>query len=256
MRVTVLGSGTGIPAPDRCPTGFRVDVSGACWLLDLGSGTLRRLAESGGRPNDVTRILLTHLHPDHTADLVPFLFASRHGEGGRTAPLELVGPTGTDAWIHELLAAYGRWVAPRFPFSVRESLDGEFLLGGVRVTVRQMAHEAWSVGYRLESGGGALAFSGDTGEHAGVVELARGAAVFFAECSFPEGGGTATHLTPGSLARIAAAAGPGRVVITHVYPPVDPEAQAAAVRARWGGEVTAARDLEVFEVHPAGPVRP
>lgn len=261
MRVTVLGSGTGIPAAGRCGPGFLVDDGRSRSLLDLGSGILRRLAETGLQPGDVSRIFLTHLHPDHTADFVPFLFASRHGGGGRTEPLDLMGPLGTEAWVRETLGVYGRWVAPRFALNVREVLDETWSFGGARVASRQMAHEAYSVGYRWESGAGSVAFTGDTGEHPGLVELARGVGILFAECSLPDPAGQTevcaagrplAHLAPSSLARIAREAGPRRLVVTHVFPPTDPVAQAASVRALWGGDVVAASDLDSFDVGKPG----
>ena len=69
MRVTILGSGTAVPVADRFPAGYLVRAGGTTLLLDLGPGTLRRLAQTGVGLEAIDAVLLTHYHTDHCADL-------------------------------------------------------------------------------------------------------------------------------------------------------------------------------------------
>ena len=43
MKVTILGSGTGIPSLQRNAAGYLLEVDGLECLIDCGSGTLLRL---------------------------------------------------------------------------------------------------------------------------------------------------------------------------------------------------------------------
>lgn len=144
MEITLLGSGTGIPSAKRGSPGILVRLLGsdgaACesvqpgtdgnstdagvlrgprshtplsnpltsqgLLMDLGPGTCRQLARAGLNTNDVDCILLTHLHPDHANDLVPFFFAARYGES-RTKPLMLIGPRGFKLYHERLMNMFG-----------------------------------------------------------------------------------------------------------------------------------------------------
>ena len=77
MRLTVLGSGTAVPVPDRFPAGYLVERGASKVLVDCGPGSLRRLAQAGVSPAELDAVLLTHYHTDHCADLAALLFALR-----------------------------------------------------------------------------------------------------------------------------------------------------------------------------------
>ena len=94
MRLTVLGSGTAVPVPDRFPAGYLVESGGSKLMVDCGPGTLRRLAQSGVSPTELDAVLLTHYHTDHCADLAALLFALRSPQLAKTRPLRIYGLVG------------------------------------------------------------------------------------------------------------------------------------------------------------------
>ena len=80
MKVIILGSGTAIPMNDRGSPSLALFVDDRPILFDMGPGTLGRMARLGIGPEKIEKIFLTHFHPDHTADLIHFLFACRNPE--------------------------------------------------------------------------------------------------------------------------------------------------------------------------------
>jgi hypothetical protein len=113
MELTVIGSGTGVPSRRRGSPALA--VQGASWLtlLDLGSGTLRALLSYGLNFNAVDVLALTHLHPDHVGDLIPFLFATRYALGyTRTQPFTLLAARGFKEFHGKLKEAFGQWLEP------------------------------------------------------------------------------------------------------------------------------------------------
>ena len=78
MKLTILGSGSLFPYPNRGNSAYLLECSEATILLDGGSGTLRRIADFGLDYSSIDIICYTHLHIDHTFDLIPFLFALKH----------------------------------------------------------------------------------------------------------------------------------------------------------------------------------
>jgi ribonuclease BN (tRNA processing enzyme) len=70
MKIVIVGSGTGVPLPDRGSPSILLMVGGEYTLFDLGPGSLRQLLRIGVPHERIDRIFFTHFHPDHTADLV------------------------------------------------------------------------------------------------------------------------------------------------------------------------------------------
>ena len=75
MKLTILGSGNAVPTKHRSSSAYLLEASGVHFLIDAGSGTVRRLLEHEYHLGGINHILLTHTHPDHISDLVPLLHA-------------------------------------------------------------------------------------------------------------------------------------------------------------------------------------
>ncbi|MBE0594212.1 MAG: ribonuclease Z, partial [Gemmatimonadales bacterium] len=117
MRLTVLGSGTVAPTPDRAAAAHWIEAGDVRLLLDCGAGTLQRAASFGIPWERVTHVAITHFHVDHWGELPHFLFALRWGiEPARTAPLVLLGPRGLRARLTLAAGAFEDWlVRPEYP---------------------------------------------------------------------------------------------------------------------------------------------
>lgn len=246
MRLTTLGTGTVSLNSRRACAGHLVEAGAARVLMDCGGGVARRLAELGADWWGITHVALTHFHADHIADLPTLIFAWRHGRlPARAAPLEIIGPAGTAGLVERLAEAFGQWVAaPGFPLAVREIAPDEQLdLGdGVTLGARKVPHTDESVAYSVARGGRRLVYTGDTGVDPALGEWAAGADLLLAECSLPDEMAVPIHLTPADCARLAAAARPALLALTHLYPPLEQVDVAALVAAGWGGPVVVAYD--------------
>jgi ribonuclease BN (tRNA processing enzyme) len=252
LRVTVLGSGTLVPTGVRGPAGYAIEAGGRVLLLDGGSGTLRRLAEAGLDYRSIDHLFYTHIHPDHTGDLVPFLFAQRHIPGGaRRRDLQVFGPRGFASFFERLTGIFERWLfGGGYAVEVAELWEsGIALPGGVRVDAIPLRHSVAEVGYRITAPDGAVvAYTGDTDVTPAVSELARDVDVLIADCSSPDGQQIEGHLTPGLVGELAAAGRARMVVLSHLYPVCDGVDVAAQCRRRYGGRVVVAHDLMRLEV--------
>jgi ribonuclease BN (tRNA processing enzyme) len=239
MRMTVLGGGGAWPAAGQACSGYLVEHDGFRVLVDPGYATVPRLLERVAA-QDVDAVLLSHGHPDHCADLNPLLRA--RVLGGRTAPaLPVHALPGAADWVlalDEPGTLAGASVVSAF------TAGASFEVGPVRVDTWPLPHTVPNAGLRLAAGGRVLAYTGDTGPSYAIVELARGADLFLAEASFPEQV-PATAARSLSSARqageAAAAAGAGRLLLTHLLPGTDPDLAADAARRAYHGELGVAR---------------
>jgi ribonuclease BN (tRNA processing enzyme) len=248
MQLTILGSGTAIPVADRFPAGYLLTFDGTRALVDCGPGVLRRFAQTGGTLHELDAVLLTHYHTDHCADLAALLFALRSPQFAGRRPLHLHGAPGLVRLVETLTAAWP-WLQPRgYELVLHERTPGAFALGSATVHAIAIRHTAQSLGYRVTTAAGTVAFSGDADECDELVELARDADTFVCDAATPDEQKLDGHLTPGLAAAYAARAGVRRLVPTHFYPACEGRDLLAMARARYDGEVVLAADLLMLRI--------
>jgi ribonuclease BN (tRNA processing enzyme) len=248
MRLHVLGSSGGYPAPDNPNTGFLLEHGAARLWIDAGTGTfavLQRLA-------DFTRldaVVLSHLHPDHCADLYPLQVALRYRVEGALR-LPLYGPAGTLEALGGLLGAGGaEGLGDTFPFRAVDAGD-TVEVGGCRFRFLRTDHPGHTLAIRVETGTGTLTYSADTGPNADLAGFARGSDLLICEATYQEGKvGGPVHLTARQAGETARRAGVRELAITHIWPTFDPQVTLAEARSTAGDiPVRWARSGAVFSV--------
>lgn len=224
MRVRVLGCSGGI-GPGLRTTSMMINHD---TLIDAGSG----LGElSIDEMAQVKRIFLTHSHLDHIA-FIPFLLDAIFERIGE--PLVIYGLEST---LMALQSHIFNWVVwPDFSKLPSESAPvmryhvikpGQVIReGGVDVEVIPVSHTVPAVGYRISSGEGALAFSGDTATNESFWRALNAhdrLDLLFIETAFAnrqkELAGLAKHYCPETLATdLSKLNSKPRVYLTHLKP--------------------------------------
>jgi len=249
MTVTILGSGTCVPSLIRSASSTLIRLGDRRLLIDCGPGTMRRLLETGTDIFDIDVLMLTHFHPDHCGELVPFLFANKYPDGSkRWRPLMLVGGPGVAEFFLGLQRVFGHWIELTDPLFQIMELDGVALdrteFKGMEIAGAAMAHNPESIGYRItDPSGRSLAVSGDTDVTDRLVDLARDVDLLICESAFPDEAKTKGHLTPSEAGAIATQARVGRLVLTHFYPKCETSDIIGQCRRTWQGPLVLAKDL-------------
>jgi ribonuclease BN (tRNA processing enzyme) len=243
MEIHVLGSGTAIPAEEHNPAGFLVIAAGIPVLLDMGPGTISRLAKTGISYTGVDFALLSHLHPDHTLDLAILLqdFNSTPG-WKRTADFTLVGCKGTREFIDRLFQLYPNIIPDKYKLIVQEVDHQNFSLANICFQSALTGHVPGSVAYRLEEGGRSLVYSGDASEHGDLAAIAEQGDILISECSYPTGWDSEDHFNADSLGRLAQKAHVKSLVVTHRYPPALSVDLVTQIRSHYSGPIQLASD--------------
>lgn len=247
LRYTVVGCGTAVPDADRVCSGHLIQHAHINLLLDCGPGVVHHLARLRLPWQNITHLALTHFHTDHVGDVAMLFFALRHGmPPGRKESLTVLGPEGVRTFLERLAALFGDHLSnPGFPVQIVEMPGGSMhsIDDRVRISSHATPHTDASVAYRVVTPVAAIGYTGDTGYSEEVASFLEGTEIMVSECSLPDDQAIATHLTPERLARMARIAQPRRLVVTHIYPQLDPSAIPPAMAAAgWHGTTHIAFD--------------
>jgi ribonuclease Z len=268
VEVTLLGTGSPLPSPDRAGPATLVGAGDATVLVDCGRGVVMRLAAAGVLPVGLTAVLLTHLHSDHITDLNDVV-TTQWVMAPAPVPLRIVGPPGTRAVVDGLLAMLTPDQGYRIDHhddltegplvEVTEVGPGDVVaLGGATATVHPTDHRpvAPTVGYRIEHEGTVAAIAGDTVPCEGLDALCAGADLYV-QTVIREDLVRAIpsprlqdildyHSTVEQAAQTATRAGVRTLVLTHYVPPMTPgdeDAWRALAAAYFDGEIVLGDDL-------------
>jgi ribonuclease BN (tRNA processing enzyme) len=234
----VLGCAPAGGNPGEPCSGYLVTAGGSRILLDCGPGVLSSLLARDAAPLDA--IVLSHLHFDHVADLIPLGFAHVFGLASEWKPPALYAPPGGEARLTALCEASGHGADHLVAcgLTVGEyDTAGALEIGDARLTFRELIHPGVSHAIRVEAGGAALVYTGDTAVTPALGEHAAGADLLLSEATaLPV---SDVHLPAGDAGRIAREAGCRALVLTHLGANERPAALRQA-RDAFGGPVSAA----------------
>jgi ribonuclease BN (tRNA processing enzyme) len=262
IRLTFLGTGAG-NCIHRAHTAIVFDCAdGTRVLIDTGSGNsaLRHGAMLNMLAEHFDLLLLTHRHLDHMGGLT-FLQGQRTMINPEAPPIKVYSSEESLVWARRLCqvsrpalqidqdAAYtpeGHTVFRWYP-----TQEGERVQLGPTTYAHPFAvdHLPGAVGWRLESDGVVMVFSGDTKFSPAVVESARDARLLIHEALSTERERERTyrrgHSTAADAARAAALAGVSELILTHIDSSFHFDTQPLLDEARqhFDGPVSVANDL-------------
>ena len=219
MNVTFIGSGDAFGNGGRFQTCLLLEQPSVdSVLIDCGATSLTALKAAGKEPNDVTTILLTHLHGDHFGGIPFFVLDGRFRR--RERDLTIAGPPGTRERVERAMELlFPGSLSGRQRFEVRfVELKEPTQVGPAEVTsiaVEQPDTPACAL--RVEYGGSIVAYSGDTAWTDDLIGLTRGADLFIAEAYFFDRQ-VPYHLDYATLKANEERLDCKRIVLTHMSP--------------------------------------
>ncbi|MFG3237187.1 MBL fold metallo-hydrolase [Streptomyces antibioticus] len=249
LSLTVLGTASPHPGPGRPCSGYLLRGAGAEIWVDAGPGTFAELQRHTD-PERLTAIWISHLHADHSADLLSAAYAFAYGGLVPPVPVPVYAPLDC---ARRLAGFFGR-PEVRFlsgVFDFRALYDGHTVRHwNIRLTSRAVAHDTEAYGLRAECQGSVLAYSGDSGPCEALTELASGADLFLCEADIDRHreseGSPQVHLTPEDAGDAARKAGVRELYITHVGPTLTRQTATARAAAAFGGPTRTAREGETI----------
>jgi ribonuclease BN (tRNA processing enzyme) len=213
-------------------------------IVDAGPGTVQRFKQSGARFEDVELILFTHFHVDHSADFPTYIKGSYFTD--RNTNLHIIGPSGNallpsaDAFVERMFNAVNgvypylneyidhdaqsdyKIVPHTIPWSEKNlEIRTVYETADYDVKAVSVHHGPLpALGYRIESAGCVISFTGDMNGSLGrMPALARDSDILVAHNAVPEdatGVATNLHMKPSYIGAMAAEAGVKQLVLSHL----------------------------------------
>lgn len=283
MKITLLGTGSPLPDPNRAGPSTLVSTGSHNVVVDCGRACVMRLVGAGVMPPFVNLVLLTHLHSDHISDLND-LVTTRWitTPAAMSSPLKIAGPVGTRAVVQGMLAMLALdeqyrlahhedlRTAGGMKIDVVELNAGDIHMhGDLKITAFRTDHRPVepTLGYRIEHDGKIAALAGDTIPCDELYEGCSNADVYvqtvlrpdlvrgLAEM-LPANAGRLTdildyHSTVQQAGHTATKAAVKHLVLTHYVPAMQPgseEEWKAIAASEYDGPITLGPDLTSIEI--------
>ena len=228
-----------------------------------GGGAYVRFGQAQAKFSDLSIILVSHLHPDHSSDLPGVLWSGRNT---RNDTLPIAGPSGNDAApaLNDFLTRLfdpksGSWevlssvvapgpgvkLDPRVVDVTRQEPTTVYDRDGVKVSAMGIPHgNLPTVAYRVETQGVTVVLSSDqNGTNPRFPDFAKGADILLMHLAIGVNAKNPNQALPAVVGSVAQSANPKRLVLSHIGN-FDLDAAVTDVKKNYSGPLTIGADLQ------------
>ncbi len=240
-RIVLLGTGTCQLQTHRRASSVLLELGDLRLIYDFGRGIADRTAELGLAQDDVEHVVLSHFHPDHLSDLIPYLQAACWSQvDPRTRDLHVYGPIGLEVQLMRLLSLFGpeTLASERFRVHLHEHRSAERLVIGSHPFGYIDLPPADNRGLKLSHRGHTYAFTGDSDYHRQEIDFLRGVDLAVID---------AGHPSDEQILELATETQVPRIVCSHLYRELDEAEMNEKARAKgYTGRLIVGQDLMAF----------
>ncbi len=241
-RLIILGCGTCQLEPERMASSVLVESGKDRFLFDIGRGISLRLVQCGLKQDDLEHIVLSHFHPDHVGDLIPYLQAACWSRtDARSKKLKIYGPLGTRVQVMRLIAAFGpdELLKDSFEVETHEIRGDSFQIGNIKISVSDLP-PAGNRGVKFIINGKTVALTGDSSFHQEEINFLSGS-----DISVIDSG----HLTDEEIVALAVKSKCKKIYLSHLYRALDLTVLQGAAKTRgFSGQFIIAEDMMEIEL--------
>lgn len=207
----LLGTGTCQLLPEKAASSVLMNFDGLNVVYDMGRGVATRLTELGIKQNDIKHIVLSHFHPDHWSDLIPYLHGASWSQlDKRTVDLNIYGPTGLRGLFNKVFDIFDENEIVRsefFAVNFHEINTDSFKIDNYDFEYIHLP-PANNHGLKFEKSGKIYALTGDSNFHPKEVAFLSDVDVAVIDSG---------HLTDDEIIGLAVKSRAKRIICSHQY---------------------------------------
>ncbi len=247
MDITVLGCGAAYPRPGGACSGFLVQSGGTSVWLDAGNGTFSRLQQHI-EGKQVDAVVLSHVHADHIADILPFMYYLGFNPDPPASPIPVYT---TDEVRKAATMSVGRGSLKTFNrvMEFRPIADA-FEVGAIRFDAFRTKHPPETYGVRITANGSKAVYTADSAAFPELAGHCADADLLITEATYvarveadPD-----IHMWAAETGAMAQEAGAKRVLLTHIWPTIEPEEAVSEAATKYPGDLSAAVEGKRYTV--------
>ena len=179
-----LGSSAGIPTKNRGVTSLMICSKRYDIMIDCGEGTYIKWLSEGYKWRRLKYIFITHMHPDHTAGLIPLIFYRNILR--IESDLTIYGPPILEKYIEQSLSLQGINLKFNINFnSVKNNMAFD-LNDRLSVNTIKLEHKILCFGYRINDGVNSIVFITDSLPIKETIQFSLKANHFIHEATFTD----------------------------------------------------------------------
>jgi ribonuclease BN (tRNA processing enzyme) len=234
IELTVLGcSGSyGAPAGGACSS-YLVRAGGTTIWLDCGNGSFANLQQHA-RVEDIDAVVISHGHPDHCVDIYGLHVLYKYGLERDCLPV--FAPDGVDKQLEALVGAWD------------DTFDWHTIGDGDTTTVKDAQlrfsrtdHPPPTMAVEITHADRRMIYTSDTGPLWSPEVFAPGANLILSEATYQHDDIRAPiHLSARQAGELARAAQAKQLMLTHLWPSLDPVASVEEAAEAFGKAVVLA----------------
>jgi ribonuclease BN (tRNA processing enzyme) len=226
MKITVMGSASGMAVPHRNPSAYLVETKHGFYIIDAGDGVARQLVQYKVDVEQILAVFISHTHADHAAGLMGLI--QYFHLAGRKKTLDIFLPSGVLPGF-ETLFPYFHIFQEKWPyrFHLRPIMPGQVIeksdfrlwaipndhLKGNQPYAKKVGIDCDSYSFRFsESEDRPVLYTADIDSLDHVTSELKGIDVLISEC---------THVPVEAIIHAAMTAGIPRIILTHIPPELD-----------------------------------
>ncbi len=243
MELTVLGcSGSYGGQTSSACSGYLLQSGDANIWLDCGNGTFGHLQQHI-RAEDLTAVVLTHEHPDHCVDVYGLHVLTRYGLEREGLPV--YAPEGLADHLGQLVG--GDWGGAFEWLPIDE--DEKVKIGGVDLRFSRTDHPPPTYAVEATADGRRMIYTSDTGPGWDVSAFEPGADLVLSEATYEHGKKPVEiHLSAHEAGTMAREARARRLMLTHLWPRLDPHKVVTEGSDAYGDSVSLAAPHLVTQI--------
>lgn len=233
MRWTVLGYQSPFPGPSGATPGYLLEAKGKRILIDCGSGILPQLAKIMPL-HELDAVVLSHLHPDHFADIFVLqnaIFIAMRDQL-RQKPLSIWTTTKPVEWFSQINA---KQIVTCQEIHNQQTVS---IVEGVDFTFYQTDHSIPCFAMKIDDGNHTILYGADSGPHTNWEPMGKRHDLVILEATFlNENFPTASvgHLSAQLAGKVAASMEAKQLLLTHVSPTYQPNQVEAEASITYAG---------------------
>ena len=235
-KLTVLGNRGAYPKAGTACSGYLLETQKAKIVFDLGAGTLANLL-SVCRLEDISAIVITHLHWDHFSDMMVLQYAL--DEKNLTIPVYC--PAEPEAHFNLLT---GSAHFELHPISEGESVT----IGDVTLDFSELSHPVKNFGVRVTEGRFVFGYTGDTAKCDALDKFLEPVQTLLCDTTFFDDVESDKHMSVMQALDVAGKNSVRRLIMTHF--PADARSQAYLDKARdrFNGRISMTDMMQVIQL--------